>query len=141
MRLFLALAQPARFGAPGGEQLGLVGFEVTPGPGPDDHTYVNLYWQTAGSVGCDYTVFVHAVDAQGRTLAQDDVQLKNRGGAPTSAWQPGDAARSFHTLPALSAGATLRVGLYDLRTMRRLPLQGDASDENAVTVAQELVDK
>lgn len=132
MRLFPALAQPARFGA----SLELVGYEVTPGPGPDDHVYVNLYWQTVGpAAGRDYTVFVHAVDAQGRTLAQDDVQLKNRRGAPTSAWQPGDAARSFYTLPPLSTGATLKVGLYDLQTMERLPLEGDASGENAVTVA------
>ena len=95
---------------------------------------MNLYWQALGRLPRDYTAFVHAVDAQGATPAQDDIRLRDRQGNPTSLWQAGDAARSFHRLPA-GMGVAIKVGVYDLATMERLPLQGDRSGENAVEIA------
>jgi hypothetical protein len=130
VRLFPALAQPENFG----DQLQLLGYEIVHGLGPDANVYLSLYWRSMERAVRDYTVFVHDVDSNGATLAQDDTQLRNRRGFPTLSWQPGDAARSFHRLPA-HAGASLKVGVYDLQTMDRLPLQGSSNSENVVILS------
>jgi hypothetical protein len=134
VRLFPALREPRRFG----EQLELVGYELTRGSGLDRSLYLGLYWQAVGRMARDYTVFVHAVDERGQTVVQDDQQLRTRRGSPTSAWGDAEGVRSLHQLdlPAEAETGTLRlkVGLYDVESMERLPLAGDQSGENAVTI-------
>lgn len=80
----------------------------------------SLYWRSRAPLTTRYTVFVHAVDAQGRLLAQADGPPLG-GLYPTDAWLPGQLIQDSRGL-ALPAGVhALLVGLYDADTVTRLP--------------------
>jgi hypothetical protein len=81
---------------------------------------VTLSWSSQVRVDRDYTVFVHAVGADGSLLAQDDGQ-PDGGRYPTSLWDPGEMVPDSHPL-TVPAGARLEVGLYDAATGQRLKL-------------------
>jgi hypothetical protein len=95
----------------------------------DGSVAVTLRWQCLEPPQVDYTVFVHLLDAEGRTVAQHDGQPQG-GAYPTSAWDRGEVVIDEHVLsPApgaarpLPAGSyRLEVGLYRLETGQRLPL-------------------
>lgn len=84
---------------------------------------VTLEWQSVAPVERDLTVFVHAVEPNGRLAAQSDAQPAHY---PTSLWDPGEAILDRHSL-SVPAGARLEVGLYDLASGQRLLLP-DGSD-------------
>jgi len=134
VRLFPDLAESYRFG----ERVALEGYERTAGTGDDRALYVSLYWQALARMDRDYTVFVHIVDDQGNNVAQDDQLLANRQGVPSSGWTGVEGMRTLHRIalpPDQSLAAThLKVGLYDVVTMERLPLQEDTSGENVVVL-------
>ena len=90
-------------------------------------TEVTLWWEALGEPASDYTVFVQALGADGRLMAQDD-SPPNGGRSPTSIWQAGDRVRDRHHLAGpLPPGATLLIGLYEPATMTRLAaVQGGA---------------
>ena len=121
-----------------GDQVALVGYETTQGTGDDHALYVSLYWQALGRMDREYTVFVHGVDAAGARIVQTDDLLASRDGRTTSAWGETEGVRTLHRLelpPEVDAGAlTLKVGVYDVASMERLPLAGDESGENVVIV-------
>lgn len=95
------------------------GATLVPEPG---RLVVRLYWRAAARPHQDYTVFVHALDASGRRLAQHD-SFPAEGRWPTSLWLPGTSVPDEHVLEFAPAGvARLLVGLYDWRTGERLPL-------------------
>jgi hypothetical protein len=77
----------------------------------------------------DYTVFVHLSDPSGYIVAQHDSQPA-AGAYPTSAWTPGESLDEEVQVPlptALPSGQyRLTVGLYDLKTMARLPVVDSA---------------
>ena len=84
--------------------------------------HLSLVWQTKSKTDVDYTVFAHLYDAENRLIAQKD-GWPVEGNYPTSAWEPGEYVHDARTivLPAQSAGPiTLKVGLYDAKTMQRL---------------------
>lgn len=83
---------------------------------------VALAWESVAPLAADYTVFVHAYDAEGNLLATGDGPPRS-GHFPTSLWQPGDRIIDIHTLPAPDEGdiARVAVGLYDPATGERLP--------------------
>ncbi len=87
---------------------------------------VTLYWRASAAMARDYTVFVHLLDANGAVVAQHDGQPTDQLPMPTGTWQPGETLRDRHavTLPAdLPPGEyQLRVGVYFLPTMARLPV-------------------
>jgi hypothetical protein len=88
---------------------------------------VNLYWQPLAKIDKDYAIFLHLLDAQGRTLAQRDTLIRGYD-YPTSRWQPGELAVDLADLyipPEVPDGLyRLEFGVYDMRTMQRLPAAG-----------------
>jgi hypothetical protein len=85
-----------------------------------------LYWRALGAIERSYTVFTHLTDADGRTWGQWDNQPQ-QGRAPTTRWIPGQVIADPYHIP-VSADAPpgpleLRVGMYELRTMTRLPVR------------------
>jgi len=93
--------------------------EVSP-----QHWQVHLSWEAKQPVSVDYTVFVH-VERGSTVLGQHDGTPAG-GFLPTTLWRPGDRIEDVHEL-TLSAPYDpqtdrLVVGLYDLRTMARLPV-------------------
>jgi len=98
---------------------------------------VRLRWQTTAAVATDYTVFVHLLDGE-RVLAQSD-NYPAGGYYPTSWWRPGDVVLDEHRLalsePYDPARHRLRVGWYELQTMRHLPVleeDGRPDDEYVI---------
>ncbi len=84
---------------------------------------LSLIWTSSNPIGSDYTVFVHALDRQGRMLGQSDSQPQE-GNYPTSAWLPNELVMDNRTLPASPQDATIfEVGLYRHADGRRLPLK------------------
>lgn len=92
---------------------------------------VTLVWRSESAVPDDDTVFVHAIDGEGRVLATGDGAPQD-GRYRTSLWAPGDIVVDVHRIPALptateAAGAPpptverIAVGLYDLDTGARRP--------------------
>lgn len=110
-----------------GDQIRLLGYDLAAEDArPGGRVTVTLYWQALGPMERNYQVFVHLYD--GELWAQHD-------GAPacaiwpTTRWEPGQIIADPHIveLPAeLPAGSMpVLVGLYDLVTEDRLPVNGD----------------
>ncbi|MDE3075294.1 MAG: hypothetical protein KGJ86_07685, partial [Chloroflexota bacterium] len=94
---------------------------------------VTLTWQDVQPFGQDYTVFVHALDASGRVIAQDDSQPAGAAW-PTSAWRPGQVIVDRHKLVLPSTARQLEIGLYQLATGQRLELAGAAGNSYRMPV-------
>lgn len=96
---------------------------------------VTLFWEVAAPLEQNYTVFVHALDGDGRLLAQHDSWPAN-GFRPTSVLPVGERVRDVHTftLPETTTAEelTLRIGVYESGSGARLPL---ADGEEALVVA------
>lgn len=86
----------------------------------------------------DYTVFVHLTNGKGQIVAQQDNQPQG-GAYPTSIWDEGEVVKDEYALPLypdLPPGEyQLRVGMYLLETLERLPLL----DENGQTIGDNIV--
>ncbi len=86
---------------------------------------LNLYWQPLARLDADYAIFLHLLDAEGRTVAQRDTVIR-AADYPTSRWQPGELALDLADMPIpadLPAGEyRLILGVYRMDTMERLPL-------------------
>jgi hypothetical protein len=84
---------------------------------------LTLYWRAVGPTPADLTVFVHLVDAEGRTVAQADGPPAG-GKQPSSDWVAGEIVIDPRTvdLPADLGPGTYRlhVGFYDPATLQRL---------------------
>jgi hypothetical protein len=98
-----------------------------------DKIEATLYWAALAPFPPGeppYTAFVHLLDAAGQLIAQSDVQ-PGGGYYPTTAWQPGDAVTSRHTLTLpvdVPPGQyTLRAGLYRPTDFTRLPARDEAN--------------
>jgi hypothetical protein len=78
-------------------------------------------WRAAGGVDPNYTVFVHALDGQGRVVAQQDGQ-PDSGALPTSLWQPGQIVPDAHQFALPADAAQLEIGVYVLDSGQRLQL-------------------
>jgi hypothetical protein len=84
----------------------LVGGPVMDSTGGYAPTTVTLAWRVDTPPGRDLTGFIHAVDASGRLVRQDDVSL------PTGQAQPGEIILARYTLARLPSGSDLLAGLY-----------------------------
>jgi hypothetical protein len=101
---------------------------------------VVLDWRADGKPRADYTVFVHAVDAAGNIVAQQDGSPQG-GSFPTGLWQPGDAVRDVHHLGLQQDRRfKLEIGLYTQPDLRRLPARvpGQAAPQDHVLVQPRL---
>jgi hypothetical protein len=123
---------PGRIEADFGGEVALLGHDVS--VGADRAVHVTLHWQSIGIPRHDYTVFAHLVDASGKLVAQHDAPPR-AGSDPTSTWDPGEVVDDELTIdagPGPRAGAySLRIGLYEPSTGRRLPL---ASGGDSLTI-------
>ena len=97
---------------------------------------LRLYWQALAPTAEPYKVFVHLTGQdEGQPLAQDDAPPAT---TPTSDWLSGESYVSEHYLtpPTLDAARAyvIRVGLYNERTMVRLPSSGTAATADHVVL-------
>jgi hypothetical protein len=94
---------------------------------------LSLYWRSTGTPGRDYTVFVHALDAQGKVIAQSDAPVSYS----TLFWDAGEQIIDVHSLPGFSQSNRIAMGMYDSETKERLPAQrpdGTAWIDNVVNL-------
>ena len=103
----------------------LVGYSIQQSTAPDVLSSVVLCWELVQPTPIDYTVFVHAVDREGK-LRTADSQPRD-GDSPTSTWTVGDQIGDQHILP--NPIERVSVGLYRLDTGERLPIDGTNSTE------------
>jgi 4-amino-4-deoxy-L-arabinose transferase-like glycosyltransferase len=98
---------------------------------------VTLFWTPLAPIPDDYTVFIHVRDAKGANVAQRDAQPLG-GDYPTHQWRAGETVIDPYRidLPANLPPGEYRivVGMYRLETLERLPVAGDTSGENAVSL-------
>ncbi len=109
----------------------LGGFDLSAPPyHAGDTLSLTLYWQALAPIPEDYQVFVHLVDEQNHLVAGFD-KAPLDGWWPTHQWEPGQWVADTYPLPLpadLRPGRyQLRVGLYRLSDLARLPLTGPAS--------------
>ncbi len=118
---------PHRLTARFGRAIQLLGFDAS---FEGEELLLTLYWQADEPVGADFQVFVHGVAADGQVVMGADGTPLN-GLYPTSAWWPGQVivdARRIQ-VPVGAPPATLRIGLYDLMTLQRLPAYREDGSE------------
>lgn len=124
---------PARFG----EQVALDGIELTRDEIQRGEAFVVMtYWRALARIEKDYTVFAHLVDARGEILASMDTLLLQND-LPTSRWRANDVVPHGIIMPIepnVPLGEyRLLIGLYELATMQRLPLDSTVLDH--ITIA------
>jgi len=121
-----------------GEAVVLEGYALlTPEIAAGDVAQVSLFWRADAPLKQSLKVFVHLVDANGAIIGQHDAEPAGSS-RPTTSWAAGELVRDNHGIlvqPGTPAGTvTLRVGLYDGATGKRLPVSlggqplGDAVD-------------
>jgi len=103
----------------------LLGVLSLPGPLlPESSVDITLVWRAERETPASYRVFVHLIDEAGQIVAQSDSEPANWR-RPTTGWLPGEIILDEHSLALpedLPDGPlSLRVGLYDPDTGRRLP--------------------
>jgi hypothetical protein len=84
----------------------------------------------------DYWVFMHVLDSDGEQMWTDDHQPPT----PTSQWKPGQAIEYTRTIfvpnyPYIGE-AKIRLGLYDLQSGRRLPLNAPEASRREYLVGK-----
>ncbi len=98
---------------------------------------VTLVWQAEAPLDRDLLVFIHVVDAEGRTIAQSD-GVPGCGQNLTRGWRPGEIIFDPHAValpPDLPAGVyTVRAGLYNPADGTRLPVSEGGATSDAVTL-------
>lgn len=122
------LGEDAAPGRPVGLEIGhtikLDSYRLPPGPVcAGDELRFTVYWRALRPPPVDYTVYVHMVDANGKTWNQSDSQ-PTRGGFPTSKWPVGPYVIDDRTINMAAQAPPgeywLEIGMYDLKTMKRL---------------------
>ncbi len=109
----------------------LIGYDT--GSSTDSMT-LTLYWQSLAPFDRDYTVFVHALDASGKTFAQADQQPQH-GNYPTSFWDVGEQIRDDYSLALPPGNYRIEIGLYLTDTGERLPISGADSKQDHVELS------
>ncbi|MDE3088491.1 MAG: hypothetical protein KGJ80_03785 [Chloroflexota bacterium] len=114
----------------GNDEIALLDYRIV---GPLRHgatVRLQLTWQALRLVDHDYTVFVHAVNDDGQTYAQEDAKPQD-GALPTIKWQPGQIIFDTHTIQidveGPREGYHLQVGLYQAATGDRAVLDVNSS--------------
>lgn len=123
-----------------GDGITMLGYDLAAGKvGPGDSVSLTLYWQAREEIQHDYAVFVHLVGPDGGIVSQDDGH-PDEGFYPTSHWDKDEVVRDEHVLTVPSEAGVgeyeLRVGMYTVEDMRRLPVEGYAADQDWVDVTR-----
>jgi hypothetical protein len=103
-----------------GDRITLLGYELI----ESDPARLTLYWRAEAPVEDDYTVFIHALDADGEIITQFDAPPLD-GLYPTHAWLPGQIIADSRSLVLPGTARALSVGLYEPDSSRRLPVTGE----------------
>lgn len=101
----------------------------------EDGLFVSLEWRAEASIRGDYGWFVHALDADGQIIAQQD-RTPQGGYQPTSDWQAGEVVRDYLFFP--TQAAAIRIGWVDPNNGSRLPAftaEGTAIAEDFVVIS------
>jgi hypothetical protein len=130
------LDPPPRFG----DSVALRGYRLSATSlRPGETLELTLYWEAAARPRRDFTVFNHVTALDGTLWGQKDAP-PGSGLSPTSRWRPGEAVADRHEIavkPDTPAGTyDLYTGLYELQTLQRLPVQGDADPQRRVRLAR-----
>jgi len=119
-----AITLPVQFG----DNAELLGFQITP---ERDQLRVISYWRAGQTSADPLQLFVHALDAAGKVVAQED-----RLDAPSIDWQPGDLIAQVNHLviPAKAGPIWIEIGLYATDSGQRLPIlvDGHAIDQRVL---------
>ncbi|HEX9074253.1 MAG TPA: hypothetical protein VF932_00675, partial [Anaerolineae bacterium] len=77
----------------------------------------------------DYTVFIHALDDNGKTVGQVD-QQPQAGNYPTTIWDVGEQIRDDYVVPLSSSLPSYRIelGMYRQDTFERLRVRVGANE-------------
>ncbi len=121
------------------EGITLLGYDLAPSSArAGQELEVVLHWQARTPPSRDYNVFLHLRDAADRSVAQADGLPSWYGPQPTSSWPPGKVVLDAHllSLPADLAPGRYRLvaGLYDWRTLERLPLASGGDEVELATL-------
>jgi hypothetical protein len=108
-----------------GDAVALRGYRIEPDAAG---TTLTLYWQALDFPRAESSVFLHALDAAGVTIAQSDGPPA---AVPMWCWVPGEVVADERRLAAEDAAA-FGVGLYDPLTGQRLPVQPATPDDRLV---------
>ena len=106
-------------GAEFGRELLLVGFSVR-------GQQLDFYWRAVARPSTEYMVFVHLIDERGEPITTPD-QPPATEFFPTSLWRPGHTFRDAHSLPTLEGIHLAEVGVYEMRSGKRLRLPDGTS--------------
>jgi len=125
-----------------GDHLRFLGYDLrSTEASPGERVPLVLYWQATEPITDDLSVFVHLLDSTGGLAWQEDGAAVH-GTRPTWSWTVGEVVADPHTvaLPEdLPEGNyLLTAGLYDWRTVERLPAvtpEGERLAQDRVTVA------
>jgi 4-amino-4-deoxy-L-arabinose transferase-like glycosyltransferase len=99
---------------------------------------LTLYWQALAETDTSYTVFNHLIDDENRIWGQRD-GIPGAGALPTSSWIAGEYVIDEYEI-SVQADAppgryVLETGMYDLATMKRLPVL----DEEGVVLGDRIL--
>ncbi|MCL4466650.1 MAG: glycosyltransferase family 39 protein [Chloroflexi bacterium] len=151
----LTLAEPKRsyelpspqtaVGARLGDAIELLGFDLdSVSLRRDRPLRLTLYWRCLGPVGGNYTAFAHLLGPGDVVWGQHDSPPLD-GGRPTAGWAKGEVLTDVYDLslrPGAPAGTyQIEVGLYDPKTMERLPVsvsETAPADNRAILATLEL---
>jgi hypothetical protein len=129
-RLFTEPEMGFRLRAEIGGSLALIGYDL-------DRTHIEcggtlrltLYWQAMARMEESYTVFTHLLDAEGNIRGQRD-GVPCGGACPTTSWLEGEFIADEYDIMVNSDAPAgeyhIAVGMYDPKTMQRLPASDDA---------------
>ena len=109
-----------------GDQVELLGYDLDRDRArPGDTLRLTLTWRCTGPMEVSYTVFTHLLDADQQIRGQVDNPPVG-GSYPTTIWVPGEIVVDAYEIPvavdALPGMHVIEVGLYDPKTMERLPV-------------------
>ncbi len=112
------------------ESVALIGYDLDrTSVEPGGTMRLTLYWRALARMETSYTVFTHLLDAEGHIRGQRD-SAPCGGACPTTSWLEGEVVTDEYDIvvdPDAPAGEyQIEVGMYDPKTMRRLPAFDDA---------------
>ncbi len=124
LTLFAPLDQATPLNAQFADGIELIGYALAP-------DRLTLVWRATSTPSRDYTVFTHALAANGTLLTQHDAPPR----VPTSAWTPGEVILDVHefTTPT-DQPVTLTAGMYRPDTGERLPVSSTAPEPRAALI-------
>ncbi|MCA9898815.1 MAG: glycosyltransferase family 39 protein [Anaerolineales bacterium] len=120
----------------GNQEIRLLGYDIDlTHVQPGGKIPLTLYWESLLPVSQNYQVFTHLV--RDEIIGQDDA-APECGVNPTARWEPGQIIRDTHIIPikeeVAPGSSVLKIGMYDLATAVRLPIQG--APDNILTLLE-----